>query len=214
MSARPDPLAGLHVLADDGPWPHDPVAQARGACRGGASVVQLRAKRAVDRQVLAWGRAIRELTRAAGVLFFVNDRFDLALACDADGVHLGQGDVAPARLPAAVRARLRVGRSTHTWEEVRQALHEPVDYVAFGPVFGTTSTDTGFTARGLTMLREVAGHVAPLPLVAIGGIDASNAADVAGTGVDAAAVLSAVADAGDPAAATAALLAAFRRHAA
>ena len=93
-------LRGLHVLADDAPhWKHDPVEQARAACRGGASVVQLRAKLAADREALAWALRIRELTRQAGALFIVNDRFDLALAAGADGVHLGQEDLPPTRIP-------------------------------------------------------------------------------------------------------------------
>ena len=100
-------LRGLHVLADDAPhWKHDPVEQARAACRGGAAVVQLRAKLAVDRQALAWAARIRELTRQAGALFIVNDRFDLALAAGADGVHLGQEDLPPARIPPRMPAAL------------------------------------------------------------------------------------------------------------
>ena len=82
-----DALCGLHVLADDDPrWKWDPLEQARAACAGGARVVQLRAKHATDREVLAWGREIRRLCREAGALFVMNDRFDLALACQADGV--------------------------------------------------------------------------------------------------------------------------------
>jgi len=126
MTAAPrSSLAGLHVLADDDPrWKWDPVEQARAACEGGAAVVQLRAKRTGDREALAWGREIRGLTRACGALFFVNDRFDLARLCEADGVHLGQTDLPPARLPAEARARLAVGRSTHDEAEVRRALAE------------------------------------------------------------------------------------------
>ena len=93
MTAQPGTrtLRGLHVLADDDArWGQDPVSQARAGCRGGAAVIQLRAKTATDRETLAWAADIRSLTRAAGVLFIVNDRFDLALAADADGVHLGQ----------------------------------------------------------------------------------------------------------------------------
>ena len=99
-SARAAAYCGLHVLADDDPrWSCDPPAQAAAACAGGAQVVQLRAKRATDRQALAWARAIRELTRASGTRFVVNDRFDLALAAGADAVHLGQGDLPPSALP-------------------------------------------------------------------------------------------------------------------
>ncbi|RIK94614.1 MAG: thiamine phosphate synthase, partial [Proteobacteria bacterium] len=172
-------IGGLYVLADDDPrWPHDPVEQARAALAGGARIVQLRAKRATDREALAWGEAIAALAHAAGALCFVNDRFDLALACGADGVHLGQDDLPPARIPAAARARLLVGLSTHTPEQARAAAREPVDCVAFGPVFGTTSKQSPWTARGLEAVAEVARIAAPRPLVAIGGIDAARAGGV------------------------------------
>jgi thiamine-phosphate pyrophosphorylase len=198
---------GLHVLADDDPrWGGDPVAQARAACAGGAAVVQLRAKLAPDRETLGWARALRELTRRAGLLLIVNDRFDLALAAEADGVHLGQQDLPPARIPPRLREQLIVGRSTHSLAEARAACAEPVDYVAFGPVFGTTSKDSPHAARGLALLREVAAAVAPLPLVAIGGIHAGNAAGAIGAGAAGVAVISAVAGAPDPVAATRALV--------
>jgi thiamine-phosphate pyrophosphorylase len=203
-------LAGLHVLADDDPrWPHGPLAQAEAACAGGAAVVQLRCKHADDRDALRLARAIRERTRAAGVLFFVNDRFDLALAAGADGVHLGQEDLPPARLPREARARLRVGRSTHGEEELRAALGEDVDYVAFGPVFGTTSKDSPHAALGALRAAGAARAAAPRPLVAIGGIDAAGAARLAAAGVTGIAVISAVAGAADPVAAVRALGAAL-----
>ena len=208
-SPRPaaDRLRGLHVLADDDPrWRRGPVEQARAACDGGAAVVQLRAKRATDRQTLAWAEALRELTRRAGALFLVNDRFDLALAAGADGVHLGQEDLPPGRIPAPLRENLVVGRSTHTLEEARAARAERVDYVAFGPVFATTSKASPHAARGLEMLREAAATVAPLPLVAIGGIDAGSAASAIAAGAAAVAVISAVAGAADPEAAVRALV--------
>jgi len=195
-------LCGLHVLADDDPrWGLDPVEQARAACAGGAAVVQLRAKRATDRETLAWAEVLRALTRRAGALFLVNDRFDLALAAGADGVHLGQQDLPPGRIPAPLRAKLVVGRSTHTLAEARAARAEPVDYVAFGPVFGTTSKESPHPARGLEMLGQAAAAVAPLPLVAIGGIQAGNAAAAIAAGAAAVAVISAVAGAPDPEAA-------------
>jgi thiamine-phosphate pyrophosphorylase len=195
------------VLADDDPrWGGDPVAQARAACAGGAAVVQLRAKSAPDRETLAWAEALRELTRRAGALFVVNDRFDLALAAQADGVHLGQQDLPPRRIPPHLRERLVVGRSTHTLAEARAARSEPVDYVAGGPVFGTTSKDSPHPARGLALLREAAAAVAPLPLVAIGGIHAGNAASAIAAGAAGVAVISAVAGAQDPEAATRALV--------
>jgi thiamine-phosphate pyrophosphorylase len=186
------------VLADDGGRRHDPVRVATAACDAGAAVVQLRAKSATDRQTLAWAARIRECTRRGNALFIVNDRFDLALAAGADGVHLGQEDLPPARIPKAVRERLLIGRSTHTLGQARLACDEPVDYLAFGPIFGTRSKTSAYDPRGLEMLGEVVALAAPRPVVAIGGIDAHNAAQVAARGAGLA-VLSAVADADDPA---------------
>ncbi len=203
-------LRGLHVLADDDPrWPRGPVEQARAACAGGAAVVQLRAKRATDRDALVWAREIRACTRDAGVLFFVNDRFDLALLAWADGVHLGQEDVPPGRLPEPARGRLLVGRSTHDDDQLAQALAEPVDYVAFGPVFGTASKESPYTARGLPALGRAAARVEPKPLVAIGGIGPAEVPAVAAAGAAGFAVISAVAGAEDPLVATRRLVEAF-----
>jgi thiamine-phosphate pyrophosphorylase len=215
VTAGPELFCGLHVLADDDPrWRHDPVAQARAACRGGAAVVQLRAKHATDREALGWAREIRALTRDAGAAFVMNDRFDLALLADADAVHLGQEDLPPERLPAAAQRRLAIGRSTHTLEQAREAAGAPIDYVAFGPLFGTASKDSEYGARGVEALAEVAAAVAPRPLVAIGGIDARGARLARGAGARGAAVISAVAGADDPEAATRALVEALRGAAA
>jgi thiamine-phosphate pyrophosphorylase len=203
-------LCGIHVLADDAPrWKWGPLDQARAACEGGAAVVQLRCKHATDGEALALAHEMRAITRDAGCRFIVNDRFDVALLCEADGVHLGQDDVPPARLPAAARERLLIGRSTHSDLQARAALREPIDYVAYGPVFGTASKASPWSARGLDALRTIASAVGDLPLVAIGGVDVHNVSAVREAGAEAAAVISAVADAPDPVAAVAALVAAF-----
>jgi thiamine-phosphate pyrophosphorylase len=203
-------FSGLHVLADDNPrWPHDPIAQARAACAGGARAVQLRAKRATDARALDWGRTIRALTRAAGAVFVMNDRVDLALACGADAVHLGQDDLPPADA-RRIAPQLAIGRSTHDAAQLARALAEPVDYVAYGPLFGSASKETGYAARGVAALRESAAHCAPLPLVAIGGIDAASCAQARAAGARGFAVISAVANAADPLAAVRALVAAWQ----
>lgn len=213
MAASPSrgrAYAGLHVLVDDDPrWPKDPVAQAEDACRGGAPVVQLRAKHATDAQTLEWARAIRTCTREAGARFVVNDRFDLAWLAEADAVHLGQGDLPPNAIPADIRTRLAVGRSTHTPEQLRATRDEDVDYVAFGPVFGTTSKDSEYDARGLAALREAAAIAAPRPLVAIGGITAERLPDLREAGAAGFAVISVVAAAPEPEAAVRSLVTDF-----
>ncbi len=200
-------IAGLYVLVDDDPrWPHDPVDQARAALEGGATLLQLRVKHSGDDTTLAWGRAIRRLSAERGALFIVNDRFDLALACGADGVHLGQHDLPPGRLPRGARSRLLVGRSTHTLDQVRVAAREDVDYLAFGPVFGTDSKASEYSARGLPLLAEACGLRGRHPMVAIGGIGPGRVGPVLDAGASAVCVLSALAAADDPVAATRALL--------
>jgi thiamine-phosphate pyrophosphorylase len=216
LSQRPlaSRLAGLHVLADASPrWSWSPVEQARAACAGGAAAVQLRAKQTSDQQLMVWAAEIRALTARAGALFLVNDRFDLALAAGADGAHLGQDDLPPGRIPPAARAQLLLGRSTHTLEQASAARDEPIDYLAFGPVFGTRSKDSPWGPRGLAQLAEVVRSVRPLPVVAIGGIDAESAAGVRAAGAAGFAVISAVAGAAEPEAATRALVAAWRKGA-
>jgi thiamine-phosphate pyrophosphorylase len=201
-------VRGLYVLCDDDPrWKNDVRSQLEGALAGGASVVQLRLKRTPDRSALELARWAAARARAAGALLFVNDRFDLALLAGADGVHLGQDDFAPEDLPAEAR-RLLVGFSTHTRAQLEASRVRPIDYVAYGPVFGTASKVSEYEARGLEALRE-AVSLAAHPLVAIGGIGAANLAAVRAAGASAAAVISAVADAPDPAEATRYLQARF-----
>lgn len=204
-------MAGLHVLADDDPrWTRSPLEIAEAACRGGAQVVQLRVKHLGDRDALAQAHAIRKCTRAAGLRFVVNDRFDLALLTEADGVHLGQEDLPPASLPAAARKALQIGRSTHDEAQWRRACEEPVDYIAFGPVYGTASKQSEYDARGLDAVRAAARAAAPRPLVVIGGIDLARTAELVRAGAAGIAVISAVAAAPDMVQATRSLVDALR----
>jgi thiamine-phosphate pyrophosphorylase len=201
---------GLHVLADDDPrWGRDPVEQARSACAAGVPVIQLRAKHATDSQCLEWAKAIRILTREAGARFVLNDRFDIALLAEADAVHLGQNDLPPSAIPPDARKRLAIGRSTHTQDQLETARGEDVDYVAFGPVFGTTSKTSEFDARGLEALVRATRLAAPRPLVAIGGIQLSHLSDLRRAGVGGFAVISSVAAAQDPVAAARDLMRGF-----
>jgi thiamine-phosphate pyrophosphorylase len=142
--------------------------------------VQLRAKRAQARDILAWLRAIRPAATARGVLLFANDRPDLAALSGCDGVHVGQRDLGVGDV-RRVAPKLRVGISTHEEEELRAALALRPDYVAFGPVFETTSKERPEPIVGLPALSRVSVHcrAAGIPLVAIGGIDDARAAEVA-----------------------------------
>ena len=198
-------LRGIYPLADDDPrWRHGPRSIVEAALLAGATALQLRLKHTRDRDALALVRWAVERARRAGALLIVNDRFDLADLGGADGVHLGQDDLGPERVPPGLRERLLVGLSTHTLDQVHESRQRPIDYIGFGPVFGTASKRSGWTPRGPAMLADAvkqAGH----PVVAIGGIDAENAAEVSRAGAAAAAVISAIADAPDPVAATNAL---------
>ena len=191
-------LASLHVCvitARQDALDRDHVTVARDALRGGADMIQLREKHGSLRDLLPEALAIRALCRAHGALFIVNDRIDLALAVDADGAHVGQED-----LPATAARRLLgnrlLGVSTHDRRQAEAAIHAGADYIGFGPIFGTSSKETGYTPRGLTMLEEVR-HTVRLPLVAIGGITLENVASVIGAGATAPAVISAIAGAPD-----------------
>jgi len=158
------------------------LEQARVAVAAGATVVQLRVK-APTAEVVARGRGLAEL----GVTFVVNDDVDAALALAADGVHLGQDD------PGAETARahgLLLGRSVSSTEEARAAA---ADYLGAGPIWDTPSKDDAAPATGLDGLHAICS-VATVPVVAIGGIDASNAADCIRAGAAGVAVVRAAAD--------------------
>ena len=182
----------LYVITDeDLSKGHTHVELARMALAGGADVIQLRDKKAGGKELLQCALEVRELTQKAGALFIVNDRLDVALACRADGVHLGQYD-----LPVSVARKLCppgfiIGVSAGTVEEALQAERDGADYVGLGPVFCTTSKGDAGPACGLVTLEAIKGRI-NIPVVAIGGIGLDNAADVILAGADGLAVISAV----------------------
>ena len=167
------------------------------AAAGGVDIVQLREKALSDRELLARARDVRRWTLAAGVLFVVNDRPDIAALCGADGVHLGQDDLDVADARRVVGRNALIGVSTHTAEQVRRAVIDGgADYVGVGPTF--PSTTKPFAAYpGLDFVREVAA-LTTLPAFALGGIDATNVASVVAAGLSRVAVSSAIATADDP----------------
>jgi thiamine-phosphate pyrophosphorylase len=188
----------LYVITGD----HgDEVETARiveAALEGGANVIQLRKRSMPKPEQYRLALALRTLTLAHEALFIINDHPALAIAADADGVHLGQDDLPPevVRALPGFEGRL-IGRSTHTLEEAKAAIHEGVDYIAVGPVY-PTPTKAGRPAVGTGLVSEVAA-IADRPFVAVGGIDHDNAAAVVGAGAPALAVVRAVYDAVDPA---------------
>src|SRR6266550_1087561 len=155
---------------------------------GGVSILQLRVKSLAPSDFFALARRARVETQARCCKLIINDRADIALACDADGVHLGQDD-----LPLAAGRKLMgekiVGISTHNIEQAREAERNGADYIGFGPMFGTSTKNTGFAPRGIEMLRQIRAEV-KLPIVAIGGINEQNVQQVWQAGAGSAAIIS------------------------
>ncbi len=175
---------------------------ARLAIEGGANVIQLRDKIASSHKLYEAAMAIRRITQESNVIFIVNDRLDIGLAVDADGVHVGQQD-----LPAAVARQLIgtnkiLGVSAETLEQAIQAEKDGADYLGVGPIFDARSTkpDAG-EPMGLLLLKQIHQNCR-LPIIAIGGINQFNARDVIQAGADGIAVISAIVSAKDIAAAT------------
>jgi thiamine-phosphate pyrophosphorylase len=160
-----------------------PLEFARRVIGAGPELVQLRAKHASARETLELLRALRPLCRAAGVGLFANDRPDLAVLAECDGVHVGQADLGVHDVRRFAPG-LRVGVSTHNGEQLRAALRARPDYVAFGPVFETQSKQQPDPVVGLCGLAAAAhqAHRAACPLVAIGGINLERAPSVAALG--------------------------------
>jgi thiamine-phosphate pyrophosphorylase len=194
-------MRGLYAIVDTDTLSargHDPVAFARAVLDGGASVVQLRAKHLEGAETLALLRLLGPVCKASGVPLFANDRADLAWLAGVDGLHVGQGDVRPTEARALFEAsgrRLRIGLSTHDEAQADAALAEPIDYLAIGPVFGTSSKErpdpTVGAGRALAIAKGVRERRPGMPVVAIGGIGLEEARALRG-GVDAVAVIGAL----------------------
>src|SRR5437899_1153257 len=196
----------LYAIVDPLDTGRDPAAPAAALLRGGARILQLRWPGASARDLLAAARAIRTLARAAGTLFLVKDRPDVARAAEADGVHLGQDDLPVAAASRVLGAGGRIGVSTHDLEQARAAEAAGADYIAVGPVYTTTTKPDALAPRGLALVSAVRAAVR-CPLVAIGGITPGTAAAVRVAGADAVAMIGALLRAPDPEAAVRAVLA-------
>ncbi len=170
---------------------------AEAAVRAGVKIVQLRMKHASREDILREGREMRRVTAGTGTLFIVNDDPSIASEVGADGVHVGQGDMAPAEVRSRYPELKVVGLSTHNMEQVRASNGQPIDYIGVGPVYATPTKDIPDPTLGLdTMSQMIAA--ATHPAVAIGGIDASRLPDVIAAGARNYAVVRAVCQSEDP----------------
>jgi thiamine-phosphate pyrophosphorylase len=191
----------VYLVADPEQTKRPFLDDVEAALNSGVTAVQLRAKRAHDRDLFALAMKVRELSSKFGAMFIVNDRFDISLAARADGVHLGVDDLPVATVRALAPAGFVIGYSPETDEQAAGSRPNGADYVGVGPVFGTNSKSDAGVPIGLEMLKrriEIAG----IPVVGIGGVSWENAASVIEAGAVGVAVVSAILAAPDPAGAS------------
>ncbi|MDD4242190.1 MAG: thiamine phosphate synthase [Smithellaceae bacterium] len=198
-------MRGIYLVTDRGLCGGRSLEEVVGAAlRGGVAYVQLREKNLSTRLFVEEARAVKKLLASRGVPLIINDRLDVALACEADGVHIGQDDMPYETARRLLGPKAIIGLSVETWADVEAAQKLDVDYLGVSPVFATpTKTDTRepWGLDGLRQIQAASRH----PLVAIGGINAANARAVAEAGAPCLAVVSAICSADDPAAAAATL---------
>jgi thiamine-phosphate pyrophosphorylase len=201
----------LYLVADAGfAAGRDLLESVEAAVRGGVTVVQLRGKNLAFRDFLQLGLRAADLLARAGVPLLINDRLDIALACGAAGVHLGQEDMPVPQARKLIGRDRVVGVSVNTPEEAVRAEREGADYVGAGPAYATSTKETDLAVLGPEGIGRIKRAVR-IPVVAIGGIDAKNAAALAAAGADGIAVVSAVLGAPDARRAAEELKKAFKR---
>ena len=200
----------LYYVADPEQTDRDFLALVDDALAGGVTSLQLRAKRMGGRELFALAGTLRDRCAAAGALFFVNDRVDVAVAADADGVHVGVHDLPLEETRRLIGDGMVLGFSPLDLTEAAGAKARGADYVGLGPVFGTASKSDAQPDLGVAALTDQI-RAAALPSVGIGGIDAGNAAAVIEAGADGVAVISAIQGAVAPRRAAEALVAAVER---
>jgi thiamine-phosphate pyrophosphorylase len=199
--------ARLYFVCDARPGGEDPEALLRAALSGGVDIVQLREKELGRAEIERAAATFRRVCDTYSALFIVNDDPDLARACDADGVHLGQDDGSIEEARAILGPDAIIGLSTHSKEQIDAAATHPIDHISVGPVW-ETPTKAGRPAVGLDLISHAAAH-ATRPFFAIGGIDAANVEQVVAAGAERLCVVRAIRDAADPMAAAEELRRAF-----
>lgn len=188
---------------------HDQIAEK--AVMGGADAIQLRDKHCSGKELMSYALKIREITRRHGALFFVNDRLDIAIASEADGVHLGQDDMPLSMARKISPPGFIIGISAGTVEEAIEAEKGGADYVGAGPVYGTLSKSDAGPACGICLIEDIKKRVS-IPVVAIGGINENNVGEVLKAGADGVAAISAVISQEDVAGAAAKLKSTITAH--
>ena len=186
------PAPKLYPITDVGLSGLSHADQVVRLCEGGATLAQLREKSLSPREFFKQAEEAMRAAREHEVRIIINDRVDVALALKADGVHLGQNDLPPAAARRVLGDKAVIGFSTHNVEQAIRAVKLPIDYIAIGPIFATSTKKNPDPAVGLLGLRQVRKAVGKMPLVAIGGITRENASEILAAGADAVALISAI----------------------
>ncbi len=189
----------LYVILSDS-FPVDIIRLARSCIAGGADCIQLRVKNMHDNELLAIAKEVAAICKDAGVLSIINDRVDIAVAADADGVHLGQEDLPLAEARKSQSKPMIFGKSTHSLDQLSEAIEQAAVYVGLGPVFATV-TKPDYEVAGLGYVKQATAALKNTGIshVAIGGITLDNIDKVLAAGAEAIAVCSVVYDSADPA---------------
>jgi thiamine-phosphate pyrophosphorylase len=198
-------IGRLHVLTDtvlQSRFSHLELAKL--AIKGGADTIQFRQKIGATREMIEIVRQLKKLCKSSGLRLVVNDRVDVAIAAEADGVHLGQDDFPIPQARKLLGESRIIGGSAATLKEAEKCLAEGADYIGFGPVYPTTSKEDADPVTGIKLLEQAVEAI-PLPIIAIGGISVENAPEIMRTGAQGIAVISAVCCQEDPEQATRAL---------
>ena len=199
-------IRGLYAIVDNTLTPHLSHPElAEKVLQGGARIIQLRVKPPAPasgkptlshRELLETAKTIRNLTRHYKASLIINDQADIALAAEADGLHLGQDDLPLSEARRILGENKVIGISTHSLEEAERAWKEGADYIGFGPVFTTETKGESLSPRGAESLKQVVDAI-DLPIIAIGGINEKNIGEVIEAGANGAAIISSITTAED-----------------
>lgn len=190
-------LSGLYVITDHIPeTDRNPVIIAQAALEAGARIIQLREKYASARQLLSWARQIKELTQTRSALLIINDHVDIAMACGADGIHLGQDDLPAEEARKLLGSQAIIGVSAETDQEALEAEAAGANYLGVGPMFTTATKSDAGAPIGPERLRTIKQQVR-IPVFGIGGINLTNFREVLEAGADGICVISAISRAPD-----------------
>lgn len=178
----------IYPITDSRPAQISHAAQVQSFIEGGATIIQLRDKHAAPREFYEAAKEILKFARQDAKII-INDRVDIALALEADGVHLGQNDLPPEQARKILGEKAIIGFSTHNLEQAIEAVRLPINYVAIGPIFATRTKENPEQVVGIETIKRVREAIGDFPLVAIGGITSENYAEVLAAGADSLAII-------------------------